>query len=67
MKHYTTKKRTIVDALDDIESFLDQLEEVKNEVEHVEWLYEIKINPIKRGEYRWELELKLTKNERGAN
>ena len=61
-KNYITKKKTIIDALDDIDMFIDSIEKITVEKPELVYTYDIKIKPIDDGELKWEVHLNLQRD-----
>lgn len=62
-KTYITKKTNIIDALDDIDAFIEKIELVMEDKPNLKYHYDIKITPIVENDYKWEVELNLEKHE----
>lgn len=65
MDHYTTKTKNIVEALNDVQKFLNKIAKAQERNANVIYDPKIKINFLSEQEkpFKWEVELKLYKHE----
>ena len=62
-KEYYTTRKTVIDALDDIDLFITSIEKIILKRPDVQYSYDINIKPIDEGEDKWAIDLKLKKDE----
>lgn len=62
-KEYRAKRKTIIDALDDIDLFVDAIEKIMVAKPTLRYTYSIDITPIKEGEMKWLIDINLKRND----
>lgn len=60
---FLTRRDTVMEALDDVEAFLEKIEKKKESFPNIMYEHEITIGPSNHPDFKWEIELRLMQYE----